>query len=150
MSPKRCRDIHQCIQENRDTRPGRRSLILGGVIPHLVAASTGVHPCLAMTSVICSMRPERARQFAACSGVSTNASHTLLMLWPSDPSRPRFSSAYCFFPTSRYGAGRATSSMMESQMHCHWASAERLASRFLHLWGCGTRRIHVGSTSAGR
>jgi hypothetical protein len=34
-----------------------------------------------MTSVICRMSPDRARKFAACSGVSAKASHTLLKLW---------------------------------------------------------------------
>jgi hypothetical protein len=34
-----------------------------------------------MTPVICRMSPDRARKFAACSGVSAKASHTLLKLW---------------------------------------------------------------------
>jgi hypothetical protein len=34
-----------------------------------------------MTLVICRMSPDRARKFAACSGVSAKASHTLLKLW---------------------------------------------------------------------
>jgi len=34
-----------------------------------------------MTSVICRISPDRARKFAACSGVSAKASQTLLKLW---------------------------------------------------------------------
>mgnify|MGYP007070997935 CR=1 FL=1 len=68
-------------KEKREIRPRSRSFIRGCVTPHVAPASACVHPFVSMTSVICRMSAARARKFAACSGVSANASHTLLKLW---------------------------------------------------------------------